>query len=130
MARATTNPAQFIKDTGKTLLGRVENPAGAVITQAGLTAITYSVKNLTSEAFTIAAGTAITISAAVFDSLQGANNADARWNADSVGYNFRFEVPATAFLTAGVNYLVDFRFDPTSGENFALLFKGPCVDGT
>jgi len=48
---------------------------------------------------------------------------DARWTADTVGYNFRFLLPATVFSTGDGVYDVEFKFEPTDQEPFFLIYR-------
>jgi hypothetical protein len=122
MAKVKRERAAFIEDTGWTALARLELPSGALATQAGISAISYTVHNGSTQT---ASGT-IAVASAVFDALQGVNYADARWNADAVGYNFRFEFPASAFPSAGKDYQVEVKVTPVSGEQFHVIFAGEC----
>jgi hypothetical protein len=62
---------------------------------------------------TVAAGTAVTISSTVFDTLQTGTV----WDEDSTGYNFRHLIAAAAFPTPGL-YTVEYKFTLTSGRVF------------
>lgn len=115
--------AEFREDEGKTLLARIELPNGNNATQAAVTGITYSVF-----ADGVAVGvedTALVVADTIFDALQGANDTDKRWTKDKTGYNFRFEVPAARFPAPAEECRVEILFDPTSGENFHVVWKGP-----
>lgn len=120
--------------SGLTLLARIRGNAGELITQASLSAIAYTVRNLTS-ATTIALDQALTISACIFDNLQ---QFDPRWDRDSQsrpgpdgahGFNFCAVIPATNFTgyTVGSDapyvvtshiFQIDVCFTPTSGQKF------------
>lgn len=65
-----------------------------------------------------AGGTALTVSAVIFDTLQ----TDARWTIDSTGYNFRHTPGASNFASGDRRYRIEYVFDPVSGENFALVY--------
>ena len=125
MTKAQIFPATFIEDQGWTALARIENPSGSLITQATLSTITYQVYDATTERSSGA--TALTISSVVFDTLQGTSLSDSRWAIDSTGYNFRAELPASVFPSDGKDYRVEFKFTPTSGAAFYLLFEGECI---
>lgn len=102
------------EDAALTVMARVQKDA-TNITQAALSNIYCRVYDSSD---TLQASPSVTISSAVFDTLQ----TDSRWTADSTGYNFRFTVPASAFATAG-KYRIEFIFDPASGDDFALVVK-------
>lgn len=120
MPSANITRAEIFEDGGCQCLARVVGNAGTAITQASLTAITAKVFDLDSTTPDTAVATpTVTISSAVFDTLQ----TDDRWDADDTGYNFKFEVAASAFSTGGRRYRIEFLFDPTSGENFWVVFE-------
>lgn len=128
MAKVRREPAQFIEDSGWTALARLELPSGALATQAAISSITYTVHN----GGTQTTNGTISIATAVFDALQGVAYADARWDVDAIGYNFRFEFPATAFPSPGKDYQAEIKITPVSGEPFHVLWQGACepVRGT
>lgn len=107
------------EDCPPSLMARVTGRTGVAITQASLTSITLYGYNLADISNPVANGVALTVSAVVFDTLQ----TDARWTADDTGYNFRYDVPAIYAATPG-QYRYEFKFDPTSGENFNLVWEG------
>lgn len=126
-----------------TCMGRILGNLGTIITQASLSSITYTVRDMTLATTTTAAG--VTISTSVFDSLQQNNP---RWSKDNAnhlgydgrhGYNFLFVVPASRFTVFDVGaaaipsaleprviphlFQVDFRFVPQSGEPFVQPYQ-------
>lgn len=107
------------EDSPPSLMARVTGRTGANITQASLTSITLYGYNIANVASPVASGVALTVSSVVFDTLQ----TDARWTEDDTGYNFRYDLPASYIATPG-EYLFEFVFDPTSGENFVLVWNG------
>ncbi len=95
-----------------TFLARVEFD-GANITQAGLTSITCNVYDLKGNTPSTPVLTpTLTVSATIFDTLQ----TDARWTRDATGYNFRHDMPATAFTTARHDYDVIYKFTSSGGK--------------
>ena len=122
MAQPRIEPATFIEDSGWTALARIELPSGAIATQATITSIAYTVHNGTTQT----ASGAIVVATSVFDAIQGAAYADARWDKDATGYNFRFEIPASAFPSPGKDYRVEIKFTPVTGEVFHVLWGGAC----
>lgn len=125
-------------NSGVTLMARILGNAGTPITQASLSAITYTVRDITGQT-TIAQDTALTISSVVYDSLQ---QSDPRWDLDDSsnpgadnawGYNFLAVIPAADFASYTVNadtsevtphrYQVDVEFTPTSGQKFVQAFQ-------
>lgn len=136
MPEAKINKGWIWEDACGIALARVINESGQYITQASLTSITCKVYDLDNADAEVATPT-VTISSAVFDALQVAA-ADLRlWTRDGqqidgVGWNFKFVVPATAFplgasgsgnSTPYRRYRIEFKFDPTSGEDFFLVFE-------
>ena len=106
-----------------TILERVKGNDAALITQASLTAVTYTTYDL-STGLQVETGT-VTISAAVSDTLQ---TGDSRWEDEAVkgdteGFNFEFSVPGTAWPIGGRDYRLKFNFDPVTGDDFAVIFR-------
>lgn len=119
------------EDMGLTCLARLIIPSsGAYITQAALTAVACKVFDLGSNTPDTAVATpTVTVSTAVFDTLQTAA-ADLRiWTRDTTGFNFKFQVPGTAFAAGSIGtklereFRIEFVFDPTSGEDFPLVYQ-------
>jgi hypothetical protein len=111
------------EDQSATFFDRVRGNSGALITQASFTAITYKVFDRAGTE--VATGT-VTIGSSVFDTLQ---TSDAAWTAaggSSTGYNFKHTIPASAFANPG-RYRVEYKFDPTSGDDFFLVFDHECA---
>lgn len=117
MPAATIHTARVFEDGGAQCMARVVGNAGANITQASLTGITYVITNLRTRA-EVTASTALTVADVVFDALQ----TDARWTEDSTGYNFRHTVTAAELADGDTLYRVEYLFDPTSGEDFVVAF--------
>ena len=108
------------EDAGATFMARILGNAGTPITQAGLTSITCKVIDLDSDTPATAVLTpSITVSGVINDTLQ---TSDARWTADTTGYNFLDAMPATAFPSARHRYVVQYTFTPTSGAVFVVEF--------
>jgi hypothetical protein len=100
-------------------MARIAGADGAAITQASLTSITYGVFNKADDSAIVAAGTALTIADVVFDTLQ----TDDRWTVDSTGYNFRHDATAATFVTGDVVHRFEYKFTPTSGEAWHVVFE-------
>lgn len=129
--------------SGVTLLARILGNAGQPVTQASLSAIAYTVTDLT--AGSNAGSGTFTIADAVFDSLQ----TDPRWQEDSAaspgpdgltGYNFLATLPGSLFpliipaaptpyapAPAPHSYQADVAFTPTSGEAFRVVWQFPVL---
>jgi hypothetical protein len=125
-----TNQAKAFEGTGITLMDRVQGNGGTNITQASITSIAYSVSQYASydDAENCTNGTAVITGGSlvkttvVFDTLQTA----APWDstADSTGYNFRYDSPATdrPAVAGGGTYWhrYDVVFTPASGAVFVV----------
>lgn len=129
---AKINKASGFEAMGITLMDRIQGNGGTNITQASITSIAYTVTRYGSQAEAEAAtnGTAVipstTLSktSVVFDTLQ----TSAPWDseADSTGYNFRYDSPATdrPAVAGGGTYWhrYDIVFTPASGAVFAVVW--------
>lgn len=125
MAKTTPITGTVYEDSGAYLMARVIGNAGTMITQASLSALTYKVFDLNSDApFTPTQSGSLTVSAVVFDTLQ----TDARWSADSTGYNFGHVIPAAWLTDGGHVFKIEYRFTPVSGEVFHVVFQLTTVD--
>lgn len=103
---------------GASFMARVAGNDAVNLSAAHLSGITYKVYDLdgaTPDSAT-ASGT-ITLSTSVFSALQ----TDARWSADATGYNFRHDIPASIFATGDHRYLIEYLFNPKTGEDFWVL---------
>lgn len=124
-------------NAGVALMARIRGNSHALVTQASLSAIAYTVWNVqpvvdgTGDATAVVASTALTISSVIYDSLQ---QQDGLWTKDgpgnlgpdmSWGYNFKTVIPASSFTVAasGDRYRVDVKFTPVTGEIFRLPFE-------
>ena len=110
-----------------TCLARIVGNDGTNITQASLTGISCAVYGLGSANPDVAVATpTVTVSVAVFDTLQ----TNVIWTTDTTGYNFKHTVAAGAdsdtepFALGNRPYRIEYLFDPTSGEDFFVVF-GP-----
>lgn len=107
------------EDAGLVLMARVTGNDGANITQASLSSVTLYVYDLSDVANPTVDGVAQTVSSVIFDTLQTSAD-DSRWTLDSVGYNVRISVPASAFPDSS-RYRIEVVFAPASGDNFPLV---------
>mgnify|MGYP000105578392 CR=1 FL=1 len=104
------------EDTGHSLMARIIGDDAANIQQSDISSIAYSVFDLSDTATVVTSGS-LTVSNVIFDTLQ----TDARWDADSTGYNFRWDIPASLFPTGGKDYRIEIAFTPTGGEVFHVV---------
>jgi hypothetical protein len=107
-----------LEDSNFSLMWRLYGADAALITQASLSSITFTVWDLeaTDPSSSTASGT-LTVSSVVHDTLQ----TDDRWTADVVGYNFRHDVAATICTTGGHSYRFEYVFTASGGEVFHLV---------
>lgn len=103
------------EDTGLTVLARILGNDAVAITIPTISSITCEVMEILTEE-QVAVVTIGTISAVVFNTLQ----TDDRWTEDTVGYNFRHTVPASAFPEPNKQYRVGYEFTPATGEPFGM----------
>ncbi len=126
--------------TGVSLLARIRMANGALLTQASLTTLAYTVSDLTNG--TALGASTFTIASVVFDSLQ---QNDPRWQVDSAtepgsdgshGFNFLAVLPATLFaltvlaepgvltgFAPGVQVQADVTFTPVSGQPWRISWR-------
>ena len=106
------------EDGAVVLMARVQNASAANITQASVTAITYAVYDVQQNT-TVLASTSLTVSSVVFDTLQ----TPSIWTKDTTGYNFRHDPAKTTLPNGGKVYRFEYLIDPTSGEDFWIVFE-------
>jgi len=119
-AAAAIYKLKSFQNTGIVLMSRVLGMDGTAITQASISSISALIRDMV-------AGTeeviALDKTAVVFNTLQK----DARWRRDSVGYNFRWGVPAIKLPNA-TTYRIEITFIPTTGEQFVIAFEDETID--
>ena len=121
MSNTPTN-ATIYEDTGVTCMSRILGDDAAAITQSTTSAITVAVFKNTSTTATYTAS--LTVADVVFDSYQ----TDARWSLDSTGYNWRYAVVASVFDAGDATYRLEFKFTPTSGSQYFVIFEIDTVE--
>lgn len=117
MPDATIISADVYEDSGPILMARVVGTAGAAITQATCSTITYAVYDVATAA-SVTSGS-LTIANVVFDTLQ----TDAIWTKDSTGYNFKTQMTAAMVPTGGATYRMEIKITPTSGQPIWLVYQ-------
>jgi len=103
-------------------MARITGTDAANIQQADVSSIAYSVYDLDDETTATVTGT-LTVSSVVYDTLQ----TDARWDTDTTGYNFRWDVPASVFADGDKIYRIEIAFTPASGEVYHVVYEGTSV---
>lgn len=128
--------------SGVTLMARVLGNAGTPITQASLSTLTYTIRDLTAGT-TITSAQSLTIASVIYDSLQ---QSDPRWTKDDAdnlgpddrhGYNLLAVIPASHFTAVDVDsdtkqitahrYRVDLLFTPVTGQAWIQPFEFTAV---
>ena len=103
-------------------MARIQGADASNITQATTSAITLAVfKNANTTATYTAS---LTVADVVFNSLQ----TDSRWDKDSTGYNWRYAVIASVFDDGDATYRLEFKFTPTSGSQYFVIFEIDTVE--
>lgn len=123
MPAAAVTQGVIFEDSGCSPMARLKGQSGGNVTQASLSAISYTVIDKTTQAVIVAA-TSLTIADVIFDSLQ----TDARWTKDSTGYNFRHDLAAASFPEGNTTYRVEYTFTPVSGAVFRAVFEMPTLN--
>jgi len=107
-----------VEDGGATVLARVVGNAGVAVTQASISDITYT-EFKQDTTVDLAQNSPLTVSDVIFDILQ----TDAIWTIDSIGYNFKHPLVAAEFPDGPEIYIVQFKFEPGTGEPFYVLYE-------
>ena len=115
---STIHKLAVFEDTGFSLMARIQGTDAEDIQQADISSIAYSVYDLSSTGSPTTTGS-LTVSNVVFDTLQ----TDSRWNTDTTGYNFRWDVPASIPADGAKNYQIEIAFTPTSGEVYHAVYQ-------
>jgi len=118
----TPTRGTIYEDSGLTCMARIQGADASNITQATTSAITLAVfKNANTTATYTAS---LTVADVVYDSLQ----TDSRWSKDSTGYNFRYAVVASVFDTGDATYTIEFKFTPTTGSQYWVIYEIDTVE--
>ena len=116
------------KNGSATLLARVVEPAGAIVTQGDIASLKYSVYLLDDEdpdLQTPVAGHSdvpLAVSAILFNILQ----TDGLWTKDTSGYNFKHVLEVAthpAFAVAGRSYRIVYELAPATGQVILVRFR-------
>ena len=114
-------PMTAVQKCGWTALARVVQDDGSLAQAATLASVTALVENAAGE---IVFEQTFEPDDVVLASLAGSSaSPDARWEEDSVGYNFRASLPAAAFEEPGP-IVVEFVFEPLTGSPWRLRYEG------
>jgi hypothetical protein len=108
----------YARITARDGTGTLQSDGTRLLKQADLSALSVKVFDTSSEAVETYTAT-LTISSVVFDTLQ------TDWDEDSTGYNFRAELPTTAFPTGGRNYQAEVKITTSGGGVGWVKYAGP-----
>lgn len=101
-------------------LARVQAADGALITQSSVSSIAVRVFNKTpSSSKTPTLNTTANVATTIFNTLQ----LDSRWTADSLGFNFEFKTPPSAFPIGGRIYMIEILITATNGDILPVVFE-------
>ena len=118
----TPTRGTIYEDSGLTCMARIQGADASYITQATTSAITLAVfKNANTTATYTAS---LTVADVIGDVLQ----TDARWSLDSTGYNFRYSVVASVFDAGDATYRLEFKFTPTTGSQYWVIYEIDTVE--
>ncbi len=106
------------EDQSLTVMARLLGNDGENIAQADFDNINASVWDTTDTSTPTLDNASLTISSVVSDTLV---TDDDRWDVDTIGYNFVYTVPASAFPNGGRVYRMEVKFDPTSGDDWFMV---------
>lgn len=124
--------AKVFRNGSAMLLARIVNASGQHLNQASVTAVEYTVYELTTgdpsglSAVTGHTGVALTVGDVVYDDLQN----DESWTVDEQGFNFRHEIDVSAneaFPNAGKVYQVRYELTPVTGQKTVFRFQLRCI---
>ncbi len=119
---ATAAIGKFFEGTSPSLMSRVVGSDAVALTQSDIASIAYTIWDLDDTAASVADG-ALDAANVVFDTLQ---TSDARWTADSDGYNFLWSAAGSlfpAFDAASKTFRVEIVLTDTGGGQVVLVFE-------
>lgn len=112
--------SEAIEDSGHSVMDRITGNAGVPIVQDDITSIAYTVHDLKTGEQTVSS--TLSKTTVIFNTLK----TDVRWTTDSLGYNFRYDIPASELPNGGRTYEFEIVFTPSSGQVFTII-REVCV---
>lgn len=106
------------EDTGFSLMARIQGTDAKDVQQADVSSIAYSVYDLSSTGSPTDTGS-LTVATVIYDTLQ----TDSRWDIDTTGYNFKWDVPASHVADGAKNYRFEIAFTPAIGEVYHAIYE-------
>lgn len=104
------------EDTGVSLMARVTGADGENIVQNDVQTITRKVFD--GKTGLLVDESTLLVNNVLFNELRK----DARWDVDSIGYNFRSDEGKVSFPTGTQRFRVEYLFVPAAGEQFFLVY--------
>ena len=101
---------------------------GSNATQSDCSSIAMKAWNTTDFDTTVLSA-ALTVSSVVFDTLRGTTAVpDGRWDEDSTGYNFRYDVADTIATVAGSRYRFEAVVETSGGTLPPMVWEVLCME--
>ena len=119
---STPTLATIYEDTAITCMARIQGDDAAYINQDDVTSITL--KTFLNYGTTETSSDSLTVADVVFNDEQ----TDARWTKDTIGYNFRFQIPSSVFDTGDSTYRCEFLFDMDGQPDLFVIFSVDTVE--
>ncbi len=132
MASAKDIQGTAFQNATAAFLARVEDSSGSQLTQANVSAVSYTVSEVDNDcgdrspAVVGHENVSLSKTDVVYNTLQ----TDTTWTVDAIGYNFRHELDVSqheAFAKVGQVYQVRFEVTPTSGQKIVFRFRVRCI---
>lgn len=121
MSSPLIHKGKGIQGSGMPLMARILKTDGSSdpILQADIDTIEYHYFDEADPSTDLAATPAIVVADVIFDILQ----LDEFWDADDIGYNFRYDIPAAELINGNRTYRYEFKITPLVGEPFIILYE-------
>ena len=123
----TVGIGKLFEGVSPSLMARVVGSDAVALTQSDIASIAYSIWDLSATGTVVNSGS-LTVANVIFDALQ----TDARWTADSTGYNFRWQPagslfpafdPAAGAVDDSKTFRLEIVLTDTAAAEIALLFE-------
>ena len=119
---STPTLATIYEDTAITCMARIQGDDAVNILKENVTSI--SLKTFLNYGTTATNTIVPVVATSVFNALQ----TDARWDRDTTGYNFRYQIPSSVFDTGDSTYRCEFLFDMDSQPDLFVIFSVDTVE--
>jgi len=121
---STPTRATIYEDTAITCMARIQSDEATNILNEDVTSFKVSTFTNGTTPTTETEVTSGFDDVNIFDELQ----TDARWSKDTTGYNFRYQVPASVFVTGDATYTIEFEFTCPTQPTFFVIFVVDTVE--